>query len=654
MAALGIPINVMTTIVPVLLIIIGSTEDIHLISEYYHGVESGYERKRAVLRMVRLMTLAVMLTFLTSGLGFLATGLNPIQMVREFAIVSASGLAINFLVTVLLVPLLLRYLGEAKTTRGFSTGLPRIGLGEKMATFALNNRAPLAIITGIVMLTAMLLSSGINVNNSYLQYFDEQSDIRREANLLHEKLSGLETFNIIVDGHIDGTFERVNYLNELVKIQNYLRDRPSFDFTLSVADYIATVNSTVNDSGDLELPEEDEVVESLLLFVKKEQLAHYVTEDFSRANIVVRHNLSASADLNRELSYLRNHIDSVVDKDLKTTITGSSILSSHASDFLAESQAKSLAFMLVVIFIVIAIMFVDVKAGLLAVIPNIFVAACLFGIMGALGIPLDTGTSTIAAIALGISVDHTMHFLVRYQKIAKTTKSKQQAITQAASIELRPVAAATVSLAAGFATLTLSGFTPVQYFGALSATVMLLAFYANFTITPLLLSYVRLITLWDMLSVPVRRGLKTQCTLFKGMNEFQIRHVLALGKIENYPVNSVIYAASRREKQLFVLLKGQVLVNPREESQQALRDDGTTDSIFGTGSMIDGWPHQCHVEVTEESQILALDWDRLSRIQRFRPRTGSILFKNLSVILARLVEVSNPTNTLSSAKESNT
>jgi predicted RND superfamily exporter protein len=637
MAAVGLSINVMTAIVPILLIVIGSTEDIHLISEYYSGIGRGYSRRRAVQHMIRRMGLAITLTFVTSFLGFLALGFNPIQLVREFVLVATTGLAISFLVTVLTVPLLLRYLGETRllklrqSTKGHSRHSLRI------AGFALAHRRGVLVGSALFIALSVYFASGIRVNNNIMDYLDEETLVSQQISRVQQDLSGLETFNIVVDGHVEGTFQRVRYLEELEKLQDYLRDTGQFDFTLSFVDYVKVINSLLDEDNLYALPEEDDVVETLALFVSSDKTRPYITADYSQANILVRHSLSSSAALNQELQKLQQFVAAEVDPALQVTVTGHSILSNQASDQLAASQGESLLFMLLVIFGVIALLFLNARAGLLAVMPNIFLVAGLFGAMGLLGIPLDTGSTMIAAIALGVSVDHTMHLLVRYYSLTRARVEPRAAVQQAAAIEFRPIMAASLALAAGFLVMGLSDFTPVVHFGLLSALVMLLAVYANFVITPVLISFVRLTTLWDLLSMPTRQGLRQHCSLFQGMNELQVRQVLSFGTIRDFPAGSHVFEQGWDGSELYILLAGEVRVCQGSRwGRRVVTDKTPGERVFGTASLIRGLNHKCSAEVMRDAQILVLDWERLEQLQKFRPRTGSRLYRNLSIIMARL------------------
>ncbi|MCU7850917.1 MAG: MMPL family transporter [Candidatus Thiodiazotropha sp. (ex Monitilora ramsayi)] len=646
MAALGIPVNVMTAIVPVMLIIIGSTEDIHLISEYQKGVIAGHGRHLSIQYMARRMGLAVLLTFFTSYLGFLSIIVNPIQLLYEFGLVASTGLAFNFLITAALIPVYLRFFGDRHpTVRNKKRNLTHRAIGN-VCHLVQHRKSRILLFTLSLLAIAAYGSLSIQVNNNILDYFNESSPVKYRAMTLHDQLSGMESFSIILDGDIEDTFLRSRYLEEVVKIQDYLDSSPSFDSNISITDYLALLNSAMNDSGMLELPDDDEVLSELNNFINHKNIKGYVSPDFSQARIVVRHNLYASYDLNMALAELQSFIDNNIDHGLHVDITGESILTSQTADKMAEGQAKSLGLMLLVIFTVISLLFVNVKAGLLATLPNLFPIIMLFGVMGFTGIPLDSATSMIAAIALGICVDNTMHFMVRYNRALTQHKSEARAIQMTMQEEATPITAATIALFLGLGVMVFSSFTPIAYFGVLSGMVILLAYYANFFITPLLLSSTRLITLWDLLSLELRRGLIHDCPLFKGMLPRQIKRVILMSQVRDYKAGEAIMYKGEEGKEMFILLEGRGEVS-------TVRQDTTVEStlpieaghVFGLTALLCESARNSTAIALEDSKVLVLTWDSIQRGARFYPHIIYQLFRNLSAILANRFAENESTHT---------
>ena len=634
MAAVSIPLSILTAMVPVLLIIVGSTEDVHLMAECYEGLREGLSLKRAIRRTIRRLSVAIGLTFLTSYLGFLAIGANPIHLVREFGFVASAGLAIRFFLTATLVPSLLAWLTGRKkvavTRQGTSL---HDAFNAAITNFILSYRRLVLLLALVTLGLCLYAASAVQVNNDILSYFDEGSTIKKRVNEQRDRLAGLYTLQVVVDGHIDNTFERVAYLQQLHKIQRFIAKYPNFGGSTSFADYMALLNSAVNDTGEIELPYEDDVAEALMLFVGPDDVKEYLSKDHSKASIVVRHGISNSKDLDRALEDLKQFISKSIDDDLDVTITGESVLTDNAVAYLMKGQLRSLLIILAAIFIVSSLLFVTFKAGMIAVAINLYPVAGLFALMSLAGIPIDSATSMIAALAVGIGVNHTMHFMVRYSINSRGRSDALSAVSKTIRDEARPIGVATVSLAAGFATLAISSFPPIYYFGLLSACTMLFSYAATFVLAPVLLSYVRLNTLWEMLGTNVRYELQNSCALFRDMRINQIRRVILEGRVVTYTDGEVIMQAGDASSEMYVLLDGRVLITSGDPNGKpgAIRI-GSVGDVFGVAALTCGRPRVATATSIGTATVMALNWRRLQRLARYFPRSAYLVYRNLSTI----------------------
>jgi len=441
MAAIGLPVNVMTSIVPALLVIIGSTEDIHLLSEYMTGISKGLDKRAAIDRMANKMSLAITLTFITTYLGFLSISLNDLQLLREFGLVASTGLLLNFLITVLLVPVSLRLFGSTRNRKKRTKDSSIQRLAGSLFRFIQQHRRATIVVSVLILLLASAGASLLRVNNNSLDYFGTDSPVIQRIQTLQNEIAGIQTFSIVLTAGIEDTFLKLRYLEEVEKLQHFLTDSGIADKTLSFVDYLAMINKAMMDEedGNLELPEEDELVQEYMLFVDHKHVKSFVSDDFSQVNILVRHQIESSYELGQAVDRIRAFADSELDAGLRLNTTGQSVLTARAADYLASAQAKSLMLMVVVIMIIVSLLFVNTKAGIFAVIPNLFPIIVLFGFMGFSGIPLDTGTAMTAAIAIGICVDDTMHFMVRYHQISQTEKNEQRVLEQTVLEESIPI-----------------------------------------------------------------------------------------------------------------------------------------------------------------------------------------------------------------------
>ena len=499
MALLEIPIGVMTSIVPALLIIIGSTEDIHIIAEYKGNLHKGMETRTALNEMSRAIGVAILLTFITTYFGFISIYTNEINLLKEFGLVASTGLMINFLVTSLSVPAILKITSKSnkKLKKSFSLEssiYPKLALW--IFDFVLKHRLATIIVLILVGFWSVYGALSLKINNNPLGYFKGDTEIVSSARQLHENLSGVETFSILLETGIEDTFKKIKYLEEIEKIQNYLNASHHFDKSISFADYMKVIHLAM-DGGEIKsldelyLPEGDYQVVEYINFIKHDLFKSFVTEEYSSTRILVRHAINDSSDLNFAISELKNFIQENIDPALRITITGSSIVSSNGADYMAAGQGKSLVLMSFVIIAVIAILFVTWQAGVVALIPNIFPIIVLFGVMGHMGIALDTGTAMVAVIALGICVDDTVHFMTRYHHRSRNRDDPEEALRDTVIDESVPIFTTSFALMLGFLTFAFSSFVPITNFGLLSAMVMALALITTFVITPLLLSYIR-------------------------------------------------------------------------------------------------------------------------------------------------------------------
>lgn len=637
MAALDIPINVMTSIVPALLVIIGSTEDIHLLSEYRAGVSSGLERRAAIDHMADKMAIAISLTFITTYLGFLSISLNNLQLLKEFGLVASTGLLLNFLITVLVVPVFLRFFGSEKSSeqnRNKGTAIQR--LAGYVFHFIQSHRRATIVVLVVILLLSIVGASSLRVNNNSLDYFGDESQVIQRIHALEDELAGMQTFSIVLASGIEDTFLKVRYLEEIQKLQNFLTESGIADKTLSFADYLAVVNRAMDaeGEGELYLPEDDSLVQEYMLFLKHEHVKSFVSVDYSKAHILVRHRIESSYELGRALDKIQKFADTELDSGLRLQTTGQSVLTAKAADYLATAQAKSLLLMIVVIMVIVAFLFVNFKVGVLAVIPNLFPVIILFGFMGFSGIPLDTGTAMTAAIAIGICVDDTLHFMIRYHQISQTEKNEQRMLEQTVHEESIPIISTSIALAFGFAALGMSSFPPIANFGFLSALVMLLALVATFVITPTLLSYTRLITVWDLLSVQLKSQVISSCKLFVGMRPSQIKKTILLSRIQTFSKGDLVIKEGESSKEFFVILEGFADARvPSSDGEKIKFRRMEMGEVFGEIALVSKVPRTADVVAVQNLKVLVMDWDSISRVTKVYPRISAKLFRNLSSIL---------------------
>jgi predicted RND superfamily exporter protein len=490
MSLLQIPLNVMTAIIPALLVIIGSTEDIHLISEYQTGISRGLRGFSASRFMAKHMGTAVLLTFITTSLGFLSISLNPIDLLQEFGLMAAIGLTLNFLITVTLVPASLQLISKK---RGKFVPMSHMGLFKPMIEiFSSTRYHHLGWLFSFSLLIAICgyWANRMVVDNNVMDYLPTSSDLTYQADLVRQNLSGTQTLAILIDGP-DEAFLKVSSLQQVKRLQQDIEEIEGIDKSFSFTDFIGVIHRGIDGPGEesTDLPDNDEVVAAYTSLISHASLKPFVTEDFNQTRIMLRHAISSSKELNQAVEKIQQLCQQHLSSNLNVKITGSSYLNTLAADSMADGQKRSLLLMLTIIFLLITFLLSSLKIGLIAVITNLFPVVILFAVMGYFNIALDTGTVMVAAIALGICVDHTMHFMLRFRSLSQEMHNPYEILIETMQRESRPIVSTALALTLGFATLAFSEFPPMVLFGSLSAMVMLLALVGTFVVTPYLLSF---------------------------------------------------------------------------------------------------------------------------------------------------------------------
>jgi uncharacterized protein len=649
MSLADIPLNVLTVIVPSLLMVIGSTEDIHMVSEYLEGMEETGDRPAAIRLMADKLGLAVFFTAVTTLLGFASIIYNDITMLVQFGIVSSFSLFVNPLITFTLGPALLYLAGPKRTVKqeekkGFAEAVfAAIADGTlNLVNHPGGKKIVIAVLAGVTLLFAGTTAL-IKVDNDFMAYFKKDSDIRIRFDTLRASLAGANTFMIRITSGSPGTFKQAANLAQVAAVEEYLRGKGWFEKTQSLAGQISLIHREMND-GDpkfYRVPENSDLISQYLLFLRRDEISRFVTSDFSEVAILVRHSVVSSSEINGILAEMDGDIKKILNPHFQFAFTGEYILINKAAESLIWNSVTSLGFTLFVVFLCMYFLFWSFKAGLLSLVPNVFPIIVNFGVMGILNIPLNVGTAMVADIAIGIAVDDTIHFMTRYNREMRLLQDAKKAVDVCIRSEIRPIICSSLALALSFAMLGISNYVPVIQFGLLSAEVMVVAIAGELLITPLLLQTTQLITLWDMIGLKLQHEVIEGSKFFEGLRQGQIKRVVLLGRLLEKKEGELAITQGEPGNSMHLLLEGEAEVvgrDPATGRKMTLARLKPGD-IFGEIALVEPGPRSADVRAVRPLKTLEIDWEGLKRVQRVYPRIGGRLFLNLSRILGqRLVQ----------------
>jgi len=256
--------------------------------------------------------------------------------------------------------------------------------------------------------------------------------------------------------------------------------------------------------------------------------------------------------------------------------------------------------------------------------------------MGWMGISLNISTSMIAAIAIGIAIDDTIHLLDGFNTGMRRTGSQEQAIIAAVGSVGQSAFFIATALSAGFFIVCLSSFKPVQHFGLLSGITMVIALVVELFLTPALLTTTKIITVWDLLFLKLGPDPHKQIPLFAGLSPFQAKLVVLMGHLESATRGTLITRRGDVKPELYVLLNGRADVQ-RGDAGPVLRTL-TRGDVVGEMGMVRRRARSADVVAAEDTDYLVLDQRFLQRIRRQYPRTAATVFLNLTRILSDRLE----------------
>ena len=492
-----------------LLLILTISLTVHVLVKINELQKGSMGNDESLIDAVDQMFLPCFFAALTTAVAFLSLLLGELKPVIEFGKMMAFGISIAFIFTFSLLPSSLSLIKNNKSKDYLS--LHKIT--NKLLVVSKKYSTYIYLTFSIIFCVLIFGTTKLVVENRFIDYFDEETEIYQGMLEIDKNLGGTATLDIIIkepsfmasddliedeffdDSLFDdesssasGYWWNVYSLAELEEIHDYLDSLPEIGKVLSVASGIklARLINDGEDLNDLELA----LLRSVLPEDIRETLLYsYINKDDSVVRISTRVNESAE-NLNRAELLEKINNDLITKFNLsedRFEITGLAVLYNNMLQSLFQSQIGSLLVVFSVIAFMLLLIFKSFKVMIIGLIPNIFVASSVVGILGLLKIPLDIMTITVAAISVGMAVDNTIHYIYRYKKEMKITNSIEMALQNAHTTTGRAIFYTAATIATGFSILSLSNFFPTQLFGIFTALAMLIAFISSLSLLPNLL-----------------------------------------------------------------------------------------------------------------------------------------------------------------------
>lgn len=655
---LGVPINILSVMIPTLIIVIGSTEDTHMMAAYLRGLDSEEDalkenalhtescgREQAINYMARHIGLPLILTVVTTSLGFASNLFSDINLIQHFSVAATAAMLFNGLITILCMPLMLSVFGKTQNDTPVKNEETNSVPDRIMRLFRYpQSHFPIFTLVFTALLCAFFIyqATRLYVTNDPLSYFPEDRPLVQDTRQIHEDLAGVRLFFITLEAQQANAFMHPKNIEKIAQIQDFLDRQGVYDLNVSIADHLKFINREFHDGAPASytLPVSRKLVAQFLLFFHRSDLNNYVSHDYKSANIIVRHNISDSHTLNKYVDELNDALGELAGPQIKHHIVGENLMVNKAAESLMLEQVKALALLLLLIFLIMSVMFTSFKGGFIALVPAVIPIALMFGLMGLLDIPLNPGTAMVAVIAIGIAVDGTIHLLARYNELCRYTSDFVSAVNQAVHEEASPLIISSIALALGFGILLFSNFTIIAQFGALAAVTMLFSIFANLLITPIIMTRIRLVGLYQIYAIPVNSQVLKTSPLFHNMNSYQRRKAVLISEFHNIKKGEVLIQQGTVGRDMYVLLSGMAEVIREDEREQHKLAQLQPGETFGEIGYIRDTKRTATVIASEDVQVLRFNYQRMQQDLKFFPNVAAKLNFNISYILGeRLAEM---------------
>lgn len=491
MAAAGIPVYTVTTMLPILILAIGIADSVHVLTHI--RVEAGRDAKlsrgESIVLAMQAMWLPILMTTLTTAAGFLAMLSSDLIPMQYFGVFAAVGIVYAFIVTVLFIPAIEAVLPKREKA------LDQLAFGGYLnwitQVVVHRPRRILAAFSVLILFSAYGLMQ-LEVDSSLVHQFNPSDPLRQADEVLNAHFSGTNTLDVIIDtGKQDGVLEPT-FLKALIQLQNMAESNPLVGDSSSIAEFLAEMNKVMHGGDEAWhiAPESSELAAQYLLLYSfsgaPDDFDTFITSDYRQAHVRMQLKSDASADADVLVSHLKQEASHLF-PGMSLEYAGTAYTAMRFSDLVIRGQIVSLLLAMSLIFMLCFWMFRSFKDAALAMLPVSMAVVVDYGLMGLLGIPLEIGTAITGAMALGIGVDFAIHYLYRYRYHEKLGLPYQVIVARSNEETGRAILFNALVVIGGFMVLLTANLYPQVKLGALVSMSMLICYLASCYLFPILL-----------------------------------------------------------------------------------------------------------------------------------------------------------------------
>ncbi|HAS8171659.1 TPA: RND family transporter [Vibrio vulnificus] len=488
----GMFLHVASVNVPTLIMTLAVADCVHVIASMRHFMRQGMPKSQAIHRSVTLNFVPIIITSVTTAIGFLMMNMSDSPVLRDFGNLSALGVMIACVLSVSLLPALLNLLPVrfSAKQKGQSSSSDFM---DKLADLVVHRRNVLLPLSIVVIAGSAALIPYNKVNDESVKYFDTSSEFRQAADFMEQRISGMTTMSIAIKTHQSQGIASPEFLAVLGEFTHWLREQPETDHVASLSDIYKRLNKNMHgdDNAYYALPAERELAAQYLLLYEMSlpfglDLNNQVNVDKSSVKLQLTVKNLGSVELvaleERLYQWFASHAP-----QYQVVASSPSLMFAHIGETNMASMLSTLPITLILISALMIFALRSWRLGMISLVPNIAPAVIGFGLWALFSGEINLGLSVVVTLTLGIVVDDAVHFLAKYQHARKAGQNAEQAVRYAFHTVGRALWITTAVLVAGFSVLAMSQFRLNSDMGQLSAIVIFVALVIDFVLLPSLL-----------------------------------------------------------------------------------------------------------------------------------------------------------------------
>lgn len=491
MVIMGKKIDILSTLIPPILLIVSMSDIIHLFSRMKDRLIAKVPLQEAIIASMKEVGLATMLTSLTTMVGFLTLIAIQVRPIIDLGIYTAVGVLLAFLITYLIFPQVIYLTNPTMNSRLFK--VKGKNLYDLLFIFIFRHQK---LIVGLFAFTMVLLLWGISlvkINAYLIDDIPDDQPLKKDFIYFDQNFSGSKPFAIQLNlGASQNSFYTKDVIQEIDKIETFVMSEFGIANLISPTVYVKSAFKAINGglSSYYRLPEHDKDWKSCFRFIKRfEGQGSFMKVTEGKSGRI----MGFSADQGSYKSTLHykafsNFLANVNDPNVVSfNLTGTSFLIDKSNEMLSINLLKGIAFAILLVGIISGLLFRSVRMVFITLVPNLFPVMAVGAIMGYFGVDLKLSTSIIFAISFGIAVDDTIHFISKFRAEHKKKKSNLLALRSTIRHTGKPIVITTLLLSAGFLVFCISNFGATFYTGLFVGVSFFVALLADLILLPILI-----------------------------------------------------------------------------------------------------------------------------------------------------------------------